>query len=77
MIDYNYMPNVCLANIGGKILKYDDANPIRCSALYTTKDGWEYLGEGVIWSINGFKQVGSRRLHFWKRKVELKSVDDA
>ena len=66
-------PHVTLAEISGKILKYDGASPTRWSALYTTKDGWEYLGEGVIWSINGYREVGSRRLHFWK----LKSVENA
>ena len=73
MIIHNYTTDVCLAEIHGKILQYDGANPARWSKLYAAKDGWEYLGEGVIWSINGIMQVGSRRLHFWK----LKSVQDA
>lgn len=68
MIIHNYTTDVCLAEISGKILKYDGASPTRWSELYTTKYGWEYLGEGVIWSINGVMQVGSRRLHFWKSK---------
>lgn len=77
MTNHNYIPNVCLAKISQKILEYDGANPARWSEFYTTKYGWEYLGEGVIWSVNGTRQVGETRLHFWKRKVELKSVEDA
>lgn len=70
-------PHVTLALINGQILRYDGANPARWSEFYTTKYGWEYLGEGVIWSINGVMQVGSRRLHFWRRKFELESVEGA
>ena len=75
MIIHNYT-TVCLAEIHGKILQYDGANPARWSKIYTAKDGWEYLGEGVIWSINGVMQVGSTRLHFWKRRAERQCVQD-
>ena len=69
MIIHNYTTDVCLAEIHGKILQYDGANPARWSKIYTAKDGWEYLGEGVIWSVNGVKQAGiKQQLHFWKSK---------
>lgn len=70
-------PHVTLALINGQILEYDNANMTDHRPFALNEPEWQYLGEGVIWSVNGVRQAGKERLHFWKRKVELKSVEDA
>jgi len=71
MTTSKYERNVCIAKIDGQILEYAGANPKRRSKFYTAKTGWKYLGEGVIWSVNGVSQPGSTRLHFWARRDRM------
>lgn len=60
--------HVCLALIDGEILEYGTADLRQDYDPNKGSDGrWEYLGEGMIWSANGFRQTGSTRLHFWAR----------
>ncbi len=32
------------------------------------KNRYEYLGEGIVWKLNGILQEGIRKFHFYRRK---------
>lgn len=67
MGSHSYRENECIALINGQHFCYDDASVAPPQGAHSEKE-WEYLGEGVIYSVNGTKQRGETRLHFWRRK---------
>lgn len=47
----------------GKRLQYDGASLKRNPAVYK---GWQYLGKGKVFSVDGVRQAGIEMLHFFK-----------
>lgn len=60
---------VRVAKIGGKEVNYSACSSERNAYQDAEKSGFfKYLGKGTIYTINGTKQSGNRRLHFWASK---------
>lgn len=62
-----------IAMIDGKQVEYDfccEYDEVASKELLGFYPGYEYLGTGYIYSIDGVLQKGSKNymLHFWKRK---------
>lgn len=62
--------NICKAKIKGKIVQYDVCSRLRFNIAFS-ENVFEYIGEGVIHSINGVIQSNSnyKLYHFWKLKT--------
>ena len=56
----------CFAKLDdGTVVPYDACDASR-DAPYSP-DSLEYIGRGVIYTVNGVNQNSTRPMHFWKR----------
>lgn len=61
-----------IALIDGKEVKYFACSSRRNTYKKQEKNGhFEYIGKGIIWTIDGVQQSGNRKLHFWKNDIQL------
>lgn len=56
------------AKIKGKIVLYHVCSQLRFNIAFD-ENVFEYIGEGVIHSINGVIQSNYKSYHFWKLKT--------
>jgi hypothetical protein len=59
------------AKIKGKIVVYDRCSQNRHAYDETNfkfETEFEYIGEGVIWSVDGVRQSSATVYHFWVRQ---------
>ena len=49
------------------IVDFDGSGDNIESSYYTEENGWRYLGEGVLYSINETPQNDGVRRYFWKK----------
>jgi hypothetical protein len=50
----------------GQIVEYDLCHDKPVS-YYVNPDKYEFLGKGIIYEVNGYKQTGSEKYLFWNR----------
>jgi hypothetical protein len=61
--------SICFCKLeNGNILEYEMAVGLdywNTHSLYVDSKKWRYLGEGVIYSVNGILQNGKEKDKFW------------